>query len=154
MYLSYLLFKIVNIYITPQHLEWRRLNKVDDILETFTPPEVMTKYFSMGRFGTDKFGCPGQLFHLFIRNKIFQVTLFSYLVYISAHGRIDLKGLMQSTTRKDYMRYQIWMSELTNREMRRENQKTGRKNSYFTFIADMDQLSMRQIAYKPGNLHT
>ena len=77
--------------------------------------------------------------------------IFLDTVYISAHGRIDLKGLMQSTTRKDYMRYQIWMSELAQREMRKENQKTGRKVSSMTYIADADQLSMRQIAYKPGN---
>ena len=39
-----------------QSLEWRKLNQVDDILNTFERPEIMTKYYPMGRCGTDKFG--------------------------------------------------------------------------------------------------
>ena len=39
-----------------QSLEWRKLNRVDDILKTFERPEIMTKYYPMGRCGTDKFG--------------------------------------------------------------------------------------------------
>jgi len=35
------------------------LNKIDEILENFTPPEVLLKYMSMGRSGSDKFGAPG-----------------------------------------------------------------------------------------------
>ncbi len=42
-----------------QMLEWRRLNKVDGMLETWTPPEVMRKYYSAGFSGQDKDGCPG-----------------------------------------------------------------------------------------------
>lgn len=44
-----------------QSLEWRRVNQVDTILETFDPPEVFKKYYSLGKTGVDKFGCPGKL---------------------------------------------------------------------------------------------
>ncbi len=55
-----------------------------------------------------------------------------------------------STTRKDFMRFQTWISELINREIRRENEKTGSRNTFITFIMDMDQLAMSQVTYKPG----
>ena len=71
-------------------------------------------------------------------------------MYISAQGRCDLKGMMMSTTRKDFMRFQIWMTELVNREMRRENEKNGGRNTFTTFIMDMDELAMSQVTYKPG----
>lgn len=40
-------------------MEWERLNRVDDILETFAPAEVLDKYYSIGNFGLDKFGSIG-----------------------------------------------------------------------------------------------
>ena len=43
-----------------QSLEWRRVNGVDDILEKWSPPEVLTKYYSFGTFGYDKFGSQGK----------------------------------------------------------------------------------------------
>ena len=75
-----------------------------------------------------------------------------FLVYVSGQGRTDMKGLIQSTTRKDFMRFQIWMSEKSNRELRLESERTGKKISLMTLIADADQLSMKQIVYKPGTV--
>ena len=35
------------------------MNKIDELLnKPFELPEVYTKYFSLGRCGNDKFGCP------------------------------------------------------------------------------------------------
>ena len=36
------------------------MNGVDNILETYTPSEVLRKYDSGGQIGVDKFGCPGK----------------------------------------------------------------------------------------------
>jgi hypothetical protein len=69
---------------------------------------------------------------------------------------MDLRGILQSVTKKDYMRYQAYMTEMVNKEMREESLRTG-KNRFcqMTFIADMENLSIRQVTYKPGhNLHT
>ncbi len=49
---------LLNLFLLLQSLEWRRVNKVDEILDTFTPSEVFTKYYSMCHIGTDKLGCP------------------------------------------------------------------------------------------------
>ncbi len=40
-------------------MEWRKINQVDRILDKWTPPEVLAKYYSIGLSGNDKFGCPG-----------------------------------------------------------------------------------------------
>lgn len=44
--------------VISQSLDWRRANKADEILNTFTPPEAFVKYYSMNHIGTDKFDCP------------------------------------------------------------------------------------------------
>lgn len=74
-------------------------------------------------------------------------------VFISAHGQMDLRGILQSVTKKDYMRYQMYMTEIVNQEMREESFRTGKNTAcQMTFIADMANLSMRQMTYKPGEL--
>lgn len=51
-----------------QSLEWRRLNRVNEILQTWTPPEVIEKYYSIGQTGYDKFGCPRNYIHQSLNN--------------------------------------------------------------------------------------
>lgn len=64
-----------------QSLEWRRLYKVDNILNSYQPNEVLTKYFSMGPCGgTDKFGCPGKF--LFERGPNLSVFLLNGFLLI------------------------------------------------------------------------
>lgn len=49
------------------------------------------------------------------------------------------------------MKYHMWMTEKTNREVRDESLRTGTNPwGQITFIADMEELSIRQMAYKPG----
>ena len=40
-------------------MEWREENHVDELIDTWTPPEVLEKYYSFGTTGYDKFGCAG-----------------------------------------------------------------------------------------------
>lgn len=42
-------------------LEWRKMNEMDKICDSYTPPEVYPKYFAVGHMGIDKFGCPGKI---------------------------------------------------------------------------------------------
>ncbi len=64
---------------------------------------------------------------------------------------MDMEGLLQSVPKKDFMRFQMWITEKINREMLAESLVTGKNNSWkLTFIADMEHLSMRQLAYKPA----
>nr|CAH0107616.1 unnamed protein product [Daphnia galeata] len=109
-------------------LVWRQANGIDEILK-WNPPEVLLKYFSYGKVGYDKFHSP---------------------VFICAQGQMDLRGILQSVTKKDFMRYQHYATEKGNKEMLEEYLKSG-KNKYcqLTLISDMEHLSMKQMTYKP-----
>ena len=41
-------------------IEWRRINKIDTILEWYKPPEVLVKYYPVGSIGCDKKGGAGK----------------------------------------------------------------------------------------------
>jgi len=49
-----------------------------------------------------------------------------------------------------YLRYQVWLAEKLNKEMREVNKRVGKVNSYFTLISDASDLSYKQMSYRPG----
>ncbi|XP_046460828.1 SEC14-like protein 2 [Daphnia pulex] len=108
-------------------LAWRETNGVDDVLK-WTPPEVIQKYVSYGKIGHDKFDCP---------------------LYISLQGRIDYRGILQSVTRKEYMKFHNYNQEKLMQDMREECLRTGKNVAYqSSLIIDVEGLSMRQIVCK------
>jgi len=110
-------------------LEWRRLNKIDDMVDTWTPPEVLPKYYPIGRTGYDKTGAP---------------------LWILRVGKFDIKGMFQCITKKDYMMYcMIYLTENSRRQMKRRNEEMNSNVTYQTFIGDMSDVSMRDMYYKP-----
>ncbi|KAK4004693.1 hypothetical protein OUZ56_006421 [Daphnia magna] len=111
-----------------QSLEWRRINGADGILDSYTPSEVFKQYFSMGHVGLDKFGCP---------------------VFVCALGKMDLKGLLSSMTKKEYYNFLTWMTETFVAVITQENNQTGYRTKKQTFIIDLDQFSMRHLVSKP-----
>ncbi|KAK4004691.1 SEC14-like protein 2 [Daphnia magna] len=112
-----------------QSLEWRRLNGVDEILDTFKPSEVFQKYFPAGEVGIDKFGCP---------------------VFIYASGRLDMKGLLASTTKKEFNNFLIWLTEKKGHATRVTSERTGKVISKCTFIFDQEGLLLSDVLYKPA----
>ncbi|KAI9561276.1 hypothetical protein GHT06_012232 [Daphnia sinensis] len=107
-----------------QSLEWRQIHQIDGILDNWTPPEVMKKYYAMGTVGSDKFGCP---------------------VWINAFGRIDMAGLLQSVSKRDYIRYLAYITEMSHRQMHQNSLVTGKPVSYQTLVIDMAELSINQL---------
>ncbi|KAI9561268.1 hypothetical protein GHT06_012224 [Daphnia sinensis] len=109
-------------------VEWRRANGVDEILYQWPPPLVLVKYYPMSVIGNDKFSCP---------------------VLIASFGRADWRGLLQSVTKGDYLRYLIYMAEKNHAAMKKTSLLTGKSVTQQTFIVDLDGLSMRQRIYRP-----
>jgi len=109
-------------------LEWRKKNQIDDILDNWQVPEVLEKYYSMGVCGNDKYGCP---------------------LWISAYGNTDMKGILMSVNKKSYVRYFAYITEKSAREMERLGELTGKPVTTQTVIMDMENLSSRQMSYKP-----
>ncbi|XP_046633896.1 SEC14-like protein 2 [Daphnia pulicaria] len=108
-----------------QSLEWRQINQVDTILDKWTPPEVLTRYYSLGATGHDKFHCP---------------------VWINAFGRMDMTGILQSVTKRDYLRYMVYITEMSHRLMMENALRSGKPVSYQTIIIDMADFSVNQMS--------
>ncbi|KZS17891.1 SEC14 protein 2 [Daphnia magna] len=109
-------------------VEWRRANRVDEILDQWEPPVALVKYYPMSIIGNDKFYCP---------------------VSVVAFGKADWRGILQSVSKTDYLRYLTYMAETNYVLMRKNSLLTGKPVTLQTFIIDMDGLSMRQMSYKP-----
>lgn len=83
---------------------------------------------------------------IFKGNKI-QFFCLQLIVWITAQGPIDIRGIMQSTTKKELIRFMIFIMEKNALSMRLEKCPTQR----ICVIADMEYLSIWQMSYRPGN---
>ena len=132
-----------------QMLEWRTNNKVDDVLQTFTPPEVFNKYFSLAHVSKDKIGCPRNLISIIIFYSFFSlnIILFLSIVWISSFGRNDFKGIASSMSKKDIQRNIQHLLEQMALAIRAEK---SRNTSRQLMVFDMEDLSLKQITNKSG----
>ena len=76
------------------------------------------------------------------------IFIVSTVVWIVAYGRVDIRGLLQSAKKRDYMKYVIHMVEKHVTEMSYKVKPT--KIFQQTVIFDVEFLSMRDLTYKPG----
>lgn len=69
-------------------------------------------------------------------------------MWITAQGPIDIRGIMQSTSKKELIRFMIYVMEKNALNMRQNRERCSNQN--ICVIADMEHLSMWQMAYRPG----
>ena len=120
-------FLVVN-----KSVEWRRKYKIDAMIKDYKAPDVLTKYFSAGHIGVDKHS--------------------SYLMVVR-YGATDLKGILQSVKKKDYVMYVIELVERSITMVRNNQAKYKRSPDAINqacVIFDMAGFSMRHVTYKPG----
>ncbi|KAI9561417.1 SEC14-like protein [Daphnia sinensis] len=113
-------------------MEWRRNFKIDGMLDNYKAPEVLDRYFTGGHIGVDK-------------NK-------NYLIAVR-YGAMDLKGILRSAKKRDYLMHVIGVAERCVTAMRNNPCKFKQSPdaiSQLTMIFDMNGFSMRHITYKPG----
>lgn len=72
-------------------------------------------------------------------------------MWVCAYGNTDMKGIMMSVSKKTYTRYFAYVSEKSIREMHESSLRTGKTVSTQTIIIDMENLSSKQMGFKPGN---
>ena len=63
-----------------------------------------------------------------------------------------MKGILHSVTRKDYFWYMFWIQELVRRQTIVDTERTGRRINFYqqTFIADLEQVSIKRLSNKLG----
>ena len=95
-------------------------------------------------------------FNLFICSILFFFIELDFIsqilptVLICPVGNLDVKGLFQSVSKKDYITYvMLYLTEKCRLTQRERNKKNGANVSYMTFIADMAGGTTRDMVYKP-----
>ncbi|XP_050715606.1 SEC14-like protein 2 [Eriocheir sinensis] len=109
-------------------LEWRREWGADTVLE-WEVPEVLSKYYPVGMAGHDNKGCP---------------------VWIIPYGGCDMRGLLSSVKKTDYIRYTLRVLEASRRDMAEQTQKLGRPINQQCCIFDLDNFSLKHVTWKPA----
>lgn len=85
-------------------MQWKQHLQVDTIIDDFDPPEVLRKYYPGGLVGHDKQGCP---------------------VWIVPLGSLDIKGLLHSTKKTDFVRYTVKCLQESEEDMRSQTEKVS-----------------------------
>ncbi|XP_046633872.1 SEC14-like protein 2 isoform X2 [Daphnia pulicaria] len=111
-------------------LELRRQYKIDSLLNDFKPPEVLVNYLSAGITGQDKLLNP---------------------LWITRYGKTDMKGILRSTKKIDFMMYIIYLIEMGVSQVLSEPNKFKRVPDALvqtTIIFDCDGISMQHVTNK------
>lgn len=109
-------------------VDWRKKYGTDQILD-WQMPEVLSKYNPGGWFGHDKLGHP---------------------IWWELLGFTDVKGMIQSTTKKDLIKSRIYLTEYVRKKLFPEvSKKFGRKITKTVYIFDMEGLGLKHI-YRPA----
>ena len=61
-----------------------------------------------------------------------------------------MRGIVESVTKKDYLRFLTHLGELIDRDMQLSSKQVGQKISRNTMIVDMDQMDVRQFTSRLG----
>lgn len=109
-------------------MAWRKEFGADTILDTYTPPEVLSKHYVGGVTGEDKYGRP---------------------VSIDPIGKLDLKGLLYSLKKAEIIRYVVWQCEKVGLCYKKQSIKHGKRISQSTQVLDFDGFG-KQHFWKPG----
>lgn len=85
---------------------------------------------------------------------MFNRRILGHVVWFSALGVTDLKGIVHSVPMKECIRYLIWKLEKMAQEIQLANSAAskGSKVEGQVFLLDMNGLKKKQIISKPGNI--
>jgi len=113
-------------------LEWRRQYRIDTLLQDFESPEVFKQYYASGLVGVDKAHNP---------------------LWIVRYGKIDMKGILRSAKKRDYLYYVYSLVESSiqsSMDYKEEHNLPASFMPQSTIIFDLEDLAMKHITYKPA----
>ncbi|KAK2143054.1 hypothetical protein LSH36_882g00058 [Paralvinella palmiformis] len=111
-----------------QSMTWRDEIGADNLLETYTMPEIIKKYYPGGLCGHDKEGRP---------------------IWIDPLGRSDMKGILLSVKKSDVIKSMIQRMELFCSQFSVYSKMLGKHVDQGVQILDMEGFGAR-IMYKPA----
>lgn len=111
-----------------ESLKWREENNIDQMLNEYKAPPVITKYFLGAWHQTDKQNCP---------------------IYILRLGHLDVKGLLKSIGEELLLRHALHICEEGLQLIEQATNKTGKAVTNWSLLCDLEGLSMRHL-WRPG----
>lgn len=111
-----------------ESLKWREENSIDQMLNEYKPPPVITKYFLGAWHQTDKQNCP---------------------IYILRLGHMDVKGLLKSIGEEVLLKHCLHICEEGLQLIEQATNKTGKAVTNWSLLCDLEGLSMRHL-WRPG----
>ncbi|XP_045616077.2 SEC14-like protein 2 [Procambarus clarkii] len=109
-------------------MQWRKEWGADSVLD-WDVPEVLHHYYPVGMAGHDKTGLP---------------------VWIIPYGGCDMRGLLSSVRKADYIRYTIRVLELSRQDMAKQTQILGYPITQQCCIFDLENFSLKHVTWKPA----
>lgn len=109
-------------------LNWRRDNNVDQMLDEYKQPSVVSKHFPGGWHHSDKDGRP---------------------LYILRLGHMDVKGLLKSIGEEVLLKLALQICEEGLQLIEQATNKLGKPVLNWSLLCDLDGLSMRHL-WRPG----
>uniref|UniRef100_T1J2H6 CRAL-TRIO domain-containing protein n=1 Tax=Strigamia maritima TaxID=126957 RepID=T1J2H6_STRMM len=110
-------------------LTWRKQSHIDELVDTYKPPEVLRKYYPYGFAGHAIEGEP---------------------VIIVPFGNCDIKGLLHAVKKSEYIKYTIYILEKAIRDMDEQTIKLGKVVDRMVIIFDLEHFGMKHITWKPA----
>jgi hypothetical protein len=108
-----------------ESVQWRKDNRVDELLDTYKPNEIFLRYFTIAKIGYDKEGRPLLLVRL---------------------GRLDFKGFLSCYKKEEILKYLLYLQEGYIEDGKKQNKLLGKYIGSCTVLVDADEFSMTQIA--------
>ncbi|GFT55151.1 SEC14-like protein 2 [Trichonephila clavipes] len=110
-----------------KHITWRKELHVDTISTDYKPPEVFVKYLPTSVMGFDKEGC---------------------VVRYCDFGNSDVKGLHNSATKEDHLKFAIYMLENDTDLLIQHNKEFGKKAIHGIHIYNFENVTLSKATHK------
>ena len=72
-------------------------------------------------------------------------------MFIVPYGGCDIRGLLQSVSQEDYIKYTVRVLESSRADMVKQTNKVGHYVTQQCTIFDLDNFSLGSFTWKPGD---
>ncbi|XP_054714859.1 SEC14-like protein 2 [Uloborus diversus] len=110
-----------------KHLEWRKEKNIDEFMKTYTPPEILAKYFLLTDLGYDKDGC---------------------LVRYWPIGNVDFKGFFKCFKFSDLEKFFIYTHESESKKLEEQSKKHGKRIYQVAYIYNIEGITFAKATDK------
>ncbi|GFQ80356.1 SEC14-like protein 2 [Trichonephila clavata] len=110
-----------------KHIHWRKVHKIDTLLNEYKPVEVLERYVPLSSLGFDKEGFP---------------------VNYCEYGNLDIKGLAKCVRKSDILTYLINHIENDVQVLKKQSEKLGKVIDKWIYIFNYENFTFANATDK------